>query len=176
MTVNPVPAIRFDTDTLVIKPGESVTLTPIVDGQVTGYLWSPSTFLSNQNIMSPVAEPAVTTTYQLTATGNDGCSATGKETVIVYVPLEMPGAFTPNGDSHNDLFRIPPSTPQRTISFAVYNRWGQIIFLTKNSSAGWDGNFQNKPQPSGAYVWQIEYTDLLTGRNKIAKGTVLLIR
>ena len=88
----------------------------------------------------------------------------------------MPNAFSPNGDGKNDIFRIPPSTPQRIISFAVFNRWGQLVFRTTNSSSGWDGTLKGKPQPADTYVWMIEYEDLLNNQRSLAKGTIILIR
>ncbi len=88
----------------------------------------------------------------------------------------MPNAFSPNGDGLNDVFRIPSQTPQKIISFSVFNRWGQRIFNTENSSSGWDGNFGNQAQPPDTYVWQIKYLDLSSGKVITASGTVLLVR
>lgn len=64
---------------------------PICAGQstplsVTGastYLWVPSTGLSNPTIGNPVASPPVTTTYTITASSANGCSATTTLTVVV---------------------------------------------------------------------------------------------
>ena len=89
----------------------------------------------------------------------------------------MPNAFTPNGDGIDDVFRIPPQVATTTIkSFIVFNRWGQRIFYTNNSGVGWDGYFNGEEQPSGTYVWMIQYTDAVTNQSKTASGTVVLIR
>ncbi len=88
----------------------------------------------------------------------------------------MPGAFTPNGDGRNDIFRIPPSTTQKIKGFAVYNRWGQKVFMTTNSAEGWDGTFQHHPAPPDTYIWAVTSTDLLTGKTVSSQGTVMLIR
>ncbi|MEZ4996700.1 MAG: hypothetical protein R2758_04230 [Bacteroidales bacterium] len=61
----------------------------IVTGGEPGYtyLWSPSTGLSDPAIKSPTAKPAVTTTYTVTVTDNNGCQTTAPVTVTV---LPMP--------------------------------------------------------------------------------------
>jgi gliding motility-associated-like protein len=96
--------------------------------------------------------------------------------VGVYYDLLMPGAFSPNGDGRNDLFRIPPSVPVSILRFSVYDRWGELVFTTSNSGAGWDGRMGNKPQPAGVYVWMIDYINPLTKRSARKNGTVTLIR
>jgi gliding motility-associated-like protein len=84
--------------------------------------------------------------------------------------------FTPNGDGRNDIFRIPASARLKIKSFSVFNRWGQMIFKTSDSGAGWDGSFHNRSQPTGSYVWMIEYENPLTKLREMKKGVVMLIR
>jgi gliding motility-associated-like protein len=175
MTVYPTPQITLTADT-IIGPGNSITLNPIITGQITSYQWTPVTGLSNPVIPDPVASPVVSTTYQLDVATNEGCTASAKEIVAVFYNLLMPGAFTPNGDGKNDLFRIPPSIPVTITRFSVYNRWGGLVFSTGNSSIGWDGRLDSRPQPAGTYVWMIEYEDPLTKKQMMKNGTVILIR
>jgi gliding motility-associated-like protein len=176
MTVYPSPVVTINPDTLIIKGGGHASLNPTISGAIASFRWTPAIGLDNPDVMAPLANPVSTTTYQLTVTTNNGCQASGKETVFVYYPLEMPNAFTPNGDGKNDVFRIPPSNFQEIKLFAVYNRWGLRVFETANSGVGWDGTFGGQPQPAGVYVWQIQYQDQLTGKTASAGGTVILIR
>jgi gliding motility-associated-like protein len=176
MIVNPTPTVGFDPDTLVIKPGKSAILNALVGGSVAGYAWIPATGLDDTAKADPVASPVQTTTYTLTATGQDGCQASGKATVIVYYPLNMPNAFTPNGDGRNDVFRVPPSTTLDIRHFSIYNRMGERVFMTDHPNAGWDGVFNGRQQPAGTYVWVLEYRDWLSGKTEMRTGTVLLIR
>ncbi len=73
--------------------------------------------------------------------------------VEVYTPLGIPGAFTPNGDGHNDAFYVLGGPANSRIeNFAVFNRWGQTIFQSHNTtpgdaSAGWNGYFHGSPAP-----------------------------
>ena len=174
MTVDTIPAVFLMPDT-VIAFGQSAPLLAQVTTSVTSYQWTPATDLDYPSAVTPVATPESTTTYSLTVTAAN-CSASGKVTVIVYKPLKMPAAFTPNGDGNNDLFRIPPSLGVRLGSFAVYNRWGARVFYTTNSTDGWDGTLGGQAQPTETYVWMIVYQDLLTHKLVQAQGTVLLIR
>jgi len=176
MIVNPTPTIGFDPDTLVIKPGTSTVLNALVAGSVAGYAWVPATGLDDAAKANPVASPVQTTTYTLTAIGNDGCQTSGKATVIVFYPLNIPNAFTPNGDGRNDVFRIPPSTTLDIRHFSIYNRLGERVFMTDNPNAGWDGVSNGRQQPAGNYVWVLEYRDWFSGKIEMRTGTVLLIR
>jgi gliding motility-associated-like protein len=175
MTVYPLPVIDLTPDT-VIAAGRSIRLNPAITGQVVSWSWSPSTGLDNPDSPDPVASPIGSTTYQLLVSTNEGCSVSAKETVNVFYDLLMPNAFTPNGDGKNDLFRVPPSVPVNIIRFSVYNRWGELVFATTSSSVGWDGRLGNKPQPTGVYVWMIDYYNPLTKKAEKKKGTVELVR
>jgi gliding motility-associated-like protein len=88
----------------------------------------------------------------------------------------IPNAFTPNNDGRNDLFRLKYQCQFSNYELKIFNRWGQLIFTSRNASEGWDGNYGGQPQPVGSYVWELGYTDNLTGKNIRKSGTVVLIR
>ncbi len=70
----------------VLEPGESADLNCTVSSTgSTGiqYTWSPAEGLSDPNIANPVATPEKTTTYTVTATSSEGCTATGSVTITV---------------------------------------------------------------------------------------------
>ena len=87
----------------------------------------------------------------------------------------MPNAFTPNGDTKNEVLR-PILLGMRTLHFfRVYNRNGQLIFSTTQKNDGWDGTFKGNPQDAGTYVWMAEGINY-RGELKQKKGTSILIR
>jgi gliding motility-associated-like protein len=174
MTVNPTPVVTLVADTIITR-GSSVQLDPSVTGTIVSWQWTPVAGVNDPSVAKPVATPVNTTTYQLTVSSDKGCVASGDIKIIVYTPLRMPNAFTP-GAGHNALFRIPPSLSITLIGFSVFNRAGLEVFTTADAGAGWDGMFGGKPQPTGTYIWEIGYEDLLTGRPARATGTVELIR
>lgn len=175
MTVYPLPTILLTPDT-IIAGGTGIRLAPVLSGDIIKYQWSPVTGLDDPTVSGPLARPVSTTTYQLEVVTVEGCRATGAEKVAVYYDVLMPGAFTPNADGHNDVFRVPPSIPVNVRRLAVYNRQGAMVFTTANASKGWDGSLGGKMQPAGVYVWVIEYDNPLTKRVEMKKGTVVLIR
>jgi len=87
----------------------------------------------------------------------------------------LPNAFTPDGDGLNDEFKAI-GQPDNLTSFSmkIFNRWGQMVFETKDISLGWDGTYQGKPSPAGTYVFRVEYS--ITGYDFDTKGTVVLVR
>ncbi|HEY4061741.1 MAG TPA: gliding motility-associated C-terminal domain-containing protein [Puia sp.] len=175
MTVYPLPEILLTPDT-IIAAGSSIRLSPLISGNIRTYEWSPATWLDDPSSPGPLAAPVVSTLYALKVVTQDGCKASAGEDVHVFYDLLMPGAFTPNGDGNNDLFRVPPSVPVTIVRFFIYNRWGVRVFATTSSGGGWDGNWNGKPQPAGVYIWEIAYGDPILKKTMTKSGTVLLVR
>ncbi len=75
--------------------------------------------------------------------------------VISSSKLEMPNAFSPNGDGHNDVYNAKP-TYQSIVSFkaTIFNRWGQRIYSWTNPDVeqdGWDGRYNGQRVKDGVY-------------------------
>jgi gliding motility-associated-like protein len=142
------------------------------------YVWTPPTGLSNDSIANPVATLNTSTTYTVTVTDGNGCTASDS-VVITVSPIGkalyvVPNAFSPNGDGKNDCFGIQHWGGVKLQEFSIYNRWGQLIFATKNPSECWDGSFHGKIQDAGAYVYIIR-AQTACGQVSL-KGTVVLIK
>ena len=78
---------------------------------------------------------------------------TGAFTVsISESKLEMPNAFSPNGDSINDVYKAKEGY-QSLVEFkaTIYNRWGQKLYEWDDPAEGWDGTFQGKGVRQGVY-------------------------
>jgi gliding motility-associated-like protein len=125
------------------------------------YNWVPSAGLSNARISNPTYNYSTGTDYRINISNAAGCTivdsllirAFGKR--AVYVPK----AFAPNGNGSNDLLRpILVGIPTITY-FRIYNRWGQLIYETKNIGQGWDGRFKGTTQPIETYTWVFEGVD-----------------
>ncbi|MEX0635797.1 MAG: gliding motility-associated C-terminal domain-containing protein, partial [Ferruginibacter sp.] len=86
-----------------------------------------------------------------------------------------PNAISPNGDGLNDVFRAVPSGIVKTEYFRIFNRYGNLIFDTREFLKGWDGSFQGKKQAIGVYVWMVKGIDR-DGKTVEMKGTVMLIQ
>ncbi len=98
-----------------------------------------------------------------------------KVNVIDYSKIFLPNTFTPNNDGVNDLFRIRVYGKIIVDQFAVYNRWGQSVFLSGDLRVGWDGKTGGQAQPPGVYTWAIKGADI-DGTPILLRGTVILLR
>jgi gliding motility-associated-like protein len=59
--------------------------------------------------------------------------------------------------------------------FRVYNRWGEVVFSTREIGKGWDGTIKGQPQSTANFVYMAQGVDY-TGRVIFKKGNVMLIR
>ncbi len=166
------PSANAGPDKTIIT-GSPVQLSGIVSGLDISYSWSPVTNINNIQSLQPIVTPPADADYVLTVVSNLGCkTATDVVHIFVFKDVFIPSAFTPNNDGKNDTWAIPALNAFTNIDLSVFNRYGQIVYQTKNSYQPWDGNYKGIPQPSGAYVYII---DLKQGTG-IKKGTVLIIR
>jgi gliding motility-associated-like protein len=155
-------------------PGDSMlcdgnTLTIKAPGYLN-YSWNTG---SNQNFI----DVTKTGTYELQVTDKYFCQGIDSMLVLFYkcVPIQMPDAFTPNGDGKNEVYRPFIPAPLKNYHFQVWNRWGQKMFDTKEIGKGWDGTLGSKAQPSEVYVYVVDYT--YGNGNAIQKrGSFVLIR
>lgn len=94
---------------------------------------------------------------------------------ITHRSIYVPNAFTPNNDGVNDIFKMINFRNEELLEFKVFNRWGTILFSTKDPHEGWDGTFRQSMQPMGVYgyVIRIKYPDNIV---ETYKGTVTLIK
>jgi gliding motility-associated-like protein len=73
----------------------------------------------------------------------------------VYVP----SAFSPNGDGINDTFKAHVLDGVSDYRLAVFGRWGQVLFETRNTESTWDGKVNGVLLPAGSYIYSITYND-----------------
>jgi gliding motility-associated-like protein len=104
--------------------------------------------------------------------GNDSeptvFSVNGARVIDSTLVVIIPDAISPNGDNLNDKFVISNIRESDNVSVAIYNRWGQLVFLTDNykrefpgDSDGWNGvanqgiAVDNSGVPAGTYFYCI---------------------
>ncbi len=145
-------------------------------GTAGSYLWTPSTGLSSATVLSPTAAPQTTTTYTLTVTSPQGCTATDQMTLTVVPYCVKPmNAFTPNGDGINDRWLITDGNCLIGVRAQVFNRYGSRVFESPNYDNTWDGTYKGKPLPDGTYYYVLEFV-LLNGKRQVLKGDVTILR
>lgn len=101
--------------------------------------------------------------YTIVITSPEGCTVidTLKVLVPAAAPIPPPEAYvptgwTPNGDGHNDNL-VPFLVNVKQLNyFRIYNRWGQLVFETKEMGKGWDGRYNGQLQVIDQYTWNLE--------------------
>src|SRR5690606_23277766 len=94
------------------------------------YVWEPAESLNNPNIANPIARPDETTTYTVTVSTQEGCTATDQVTVTVIPAIIVPNAFTPNRDRVNELWEIENIENYPEVRVEIFNRWGNLVFTS----------------------------------------------
>jgi gliding motility-associated-like protein len=167
------PVVNAGEDRTIIS-GRSLQLAGTVSGNVTGYFWSPNTFISNVNVLNPVVNPDADIDYTLTAIAANNCGVvTDVISISVFTGLYIPNTFTPNGDGKNDVWNIPALAAFPKAQLIVFDRYGQKIFESTGLQAdGWDGRYKGKNLIAGTYVYLVNLGD----GSPVIKGSVLLLR
>ncbi|MDP9230690.1 MAG: PKD domain-containing protein [Bacteroidota bacterium] len=141
------------------------------------YSWSPVTGLSNPFISDPITILQDDITYTLTATTIEGCTDTDEINITVFKgsAIYVPTGFTPNGDGLNDKLKPGYFGIKKLEYFTIYNRWGELVFTTKDIGEGWDGTYKGTTFSTGTFVWILQAEDYI-GKLYQLKGTFTLIR
>jgi gliding motility-associated-like protein len=88
------------------------------------------------------------------------------------VELIIPSAFTPNGDGVNDVWRIQNLHLYPESIVKVFNRSGQVVYMSTYDDNTWDGRFNAKELPQGSYYYIIDIRMF----NKVYSGTVTILK
>jgi gliding motility-associated-like protein len=109
----------------------------------------------------------------------ENCSDTILQQILVedHYAYYVSAAFTPNEDGINDVL-VPVLTDVFDYTFAVYNRWGSLVFFSNEIGSGWDGKDKNgKECETGVYVWKINFKKYADPKLLLEyKGMVTLVR
>ncbi len=135
------------------------------------YLWSTGSTAANIRVSQPGR-------YWLKGTDKYGCQNTDSINLNLkncLTGLFVPSAFTPNGDTKNDLLKAMLFGSIQSFDFKIFNRYGQPVFITNDPLQGWDGRLKGMAQDAGGYVWICRY-QLYGQAHKTEKGSSILIR
>lgn len=174
---------------ITVRQGAKVFGYPLVDSIFLGqslqlyvngsndlkYNWTPSSHISCTDCSNPLVSPHEKTIYNCEVTG--GCTDTTLSyvvNVIIDFYLDLPDAFSPNGDGNNDVF-ITNHHNISEIDFRIFNRWGNLLFETNNLEEGWNGKSGGKLQNPDTYAYIIHATTI-HGYEFEKRGTFLLLR
>jgi gliding motility-associated-like protein len=171
------PVTAYATPSVILR-GETALLVYTGDpGAIVSWLPTGSTNPGFGYTVS--ASPRAPTVYTAHVV-REACRAT--VTVEVDVRSELceageifiPNTFTPNGDGQNDVFHVRGISVDE-MYFAVYNRWGEMMFETKDKVQGWDGRYEGRDAEVGVFGWYLK-VKCYNGEETFKKGNVTLIR
>lgn len=103
-----------------------------------------------------------------------GCTDSISHAWYIVTPdlvLEIPNAFSPNGDGINDRWSIDGLKARPAATTEIYNRWGQIVF-TGIGYVPWDGTRGGRLLPEGTYYYVVK----TSADEKPYTGWVALLR
>ncbi len=91
--------------------------------------------------------------------------------------LYAPNTFTPDGDQFNQNWHIvTEGLDFNDFDLQVYNRWGEVVWQSKDPEAEWDGTYDGRIVPQGNYNWKLRTKKIGTDEPQIFTGSVLIIR
>ncbi|MEM6271118.1 MAG: gliding motility-associated C-terminal domain-containing protein [Bacteroidota bacterium] len=107
--------------------------------------------------------------------GSCGQESWSNEICLDFPPtLYVPSAFTPNGDGLNDNFTSAGEFSQ-FFELTIYDRWGKVLFVSRDVATGWDGNINGQAAPEGVYIFNMVVVGF-DGQTLRRKGSVTLLR
>lgn len=115
--------------------------------------------------------------YRIIAVPNDaGLQRSSSNSIRIIKPanIHYPDAFTPDGNGLNEIFQINGRFIT-SYQLRIYNRWGELIFVSEDMTEGWDGTTSGKVLPQGTYAFISDMQDM-AGRKYSKTGTILLLR
>ncbi|MBP6183751.1 MAG: gliding motility-associated C-terminal domain-containing protein [Saprospiraceae bacterium] len=146
----------------------------------TSFTWAPPETLSDPFIFNPLASPDITTIYvvfvvdQFGCTGSDTTLVTVRDTICDEPYIFVPNTFTPNGDNLNDVLFVRGNYID-IMEFYLYNRWGELVFESRDKNVGWDGRYKGELLRTDVFGYYLK-CKCLGGEEFFKRGNVTLLR
>lgn len=175
LSITPINAFA---NPVMVTVGDPSILTYVGEAGAT-VSWLPAGSTQPQIGYTVTAYPERPTTYTAVAS-RGACTEDVKVAVDAFTAgcaakdFFVPNTFTPNGDGNNDVL-YARSIKTDELYFAIYNRWGELVFETNDPSKGWDGKYKGKDADVGVFGWYLR-AKCLNGGEMFNKGNVTLIR
>ncbi len=179
ITVNAKPIIAIDYSQSEICMGDAILLKSTGAQHYAWYLprLSPSIISSNDSLYH--IPKTISEVVRVVGWSNENCSDTLEITlrsINCCGSIIIPNAFSPNNDNLNDAFGLIANPKIENMELAIFNRWGQRVFVTNNFNEKWDGLFNNVPCEIGVYYYLIQVKCYSEKTTKTYKGEINLLR
>ncbi len=144
----------------------------------SSFQWSPGNGLNATNRKDPIFNYNRDVEYLIRLMDLHGCPVVDTQLVRVFGKgdIYVPNAFTPDRSGNANDYMYPILVGMIELKyFRIFDRWGRLMFETSKPRPGWNGIFNNKPQPMDTYTWTVEAVDI-DGRVITRSGNCVLIR
>ena len=184
----PSPEADFSaTPTIVEVDNPLVSFTDQSSGEISSWNWtfyvppSGETSAEQNPQFSFPNDVGGAYVVELIVSNSNGCTDTivGTITVIENYTLFVPNSFSPDGNEFNNVFKVSGyGIDLFSFRLEIYNRWGEIIFVSNDPEVGWDGSYgdSRKMAPIGAYTYKLNYKLKNQEQPNVISGHVNLIR
>lgn len=153
--------------------GTDVSFTAETDGSPAVYNWKVDGILKNSGTDPHFTFnwPEQTGTYQASLsvdiTYENECfqvkPVSAEKTIMIkncQSPADngrliIPTAFTPNADGKNDSWQFFNTGSLPQLSVTVYDRWGEVIFHSKDYQTPWEGTYRDQVVAPGTYPYKV---------------------
>ena len=92
---------------------------------------------------------------------------------ILCGEIFVPTAFSPNGDSQNDILYVFGNCIT-DLEFAIFDRWGEKVFETQDETKGWDGRYNGKDLNAASFAYYLNAT--VKGEAIKKHGSITLVK
>ena len=187
---NLIEAFDYPTASFTINPQKvsmfnpKVSLSSTSSADVVSVIWDiPSGNPSSSNLtdlytvypLDSVNDYFVT----LYVTNEHGCKDSITNFIQVHeeVLLYAPNTFTPDGDKFNQTWKVfAVGLDPEKFELQLFNRWGEMVFHTKDVNEGWDAIYKGKEVQEGTFNWSVFAGNKYDDNKYIYRGSVNVIR
>jgi gliding motility-associated-like protein len=187
LTISPTPTAAFTSSPTLLEFG--LTEIQMLDqsvGQISSWNWTYTTAngsTQTSTLQNPLFTIPTNTsgnqTFQLAVSNAQGCSSeiTSILNIVEDAALYIPNTFSPDGNAFNNVFKVAGrNIDLNQFELSIYNRWGEIIFISQDPNIGWDGAIANKGlAPIGTYTYQVVYRFVNASESETLTGHLNLI-
>lgn len=182
LKVYPYPTANFEAnDTILSMFTPRLTLINKSENS-TKYKWYFSDGVSSELTNPTHTFPLESNDYFVTLYASQRGFCEDSKTIHITIPTELtiyvPNTFTPNNDKLNEEFLpiISNAIDPTSYTFTVFNRWGEVIFISHDKSVGWKGTYGGMLCIDGVYTWKIDFIDNINLKKHNYVGHVTLIK
>ncbi len=91
-----------------------------------------------------------------------------------FLILNLINVITPNGDGKNDVLDYSDLKIKNNVSIEIFNKYGNLVFASKDQQFIWDGKTFGRPVSTGTYWYILKWTEPQTDKPVLYTGWILV--